>query len=76
MAIVTHDNKWLFVSLIFVLFRQRHTIHADTFVQVENVSARTRPCMTDKTNIMLHLLSTAANRVLLNLPSSSILLIL
>lgn len=54
---------------IFVLFFQRHTIHADTFVQVENntiVSARTHPCMTDKTNLMLHLLSTAANRVLLN----------
>lgn len=65
-----------FCLFIFVLFRQRHTIHADTFVQVEKVSARTSPCMTDKTNVMLHLLSTAANRVLLNLPSSSILLIL
>lgn len=60
-----------FLKIYFFCFVfQSYRIHADICIHITssiNESASWNPYTTDKTNFMLHLLSTAANRKLLNL---------
>lgn len=63
----THDDKQKqLLVFLYILSSQKQSAHAYLCSSRENTleSDRTYSCTTDKTNLMLHFLSTAANTLL------------